>query len=149
MPHKGYKATEEHKRKNRDTHLGKKLPPGVHGYWKGKTFSEEHKLRMGKSNLKEKNWSWKGVKASYVTKHVWLHINYGSASKCENPNCDGPFKKDGTKKTRFHWANISDKYLRDVTDYIQLCVPCHSAWDRGKISIIGIIKKPISLISKQ
>lgn len=38
----------------------------------------------------------------------------------------------GTTEHRvYHWANISGNY-KDVTDYISLCVPCHSKFDRDK-----------------
>lgn len=31
-----------------------------------------------------------------------------------------------------HWANISGKYLRDITDWVRLCVSCHKYFDKQK-----------------
>ena len=32
-------------------------------------------------------------------------------------------------QSRYHWANVSGKYLRDISDWIQLCVKCHKQFD--------------------
>jgi hypothetical protein len=66
---------------------------------------------------------WKGDSASYVAKHMWIHKHYGKASICEI---------DSTHKgKRFEWANISGAYLRDRSDYRQLCPSCHRRSDFG------------------
>lgn len=65
----------------------------------------------------DKHHLWKGKNASYITQHQWINRNYGKASCCEMCR----------KKLvgKFHWANISGKYLRNIKDYKQLCVSCH------------------------
>jgi hypothetical protein len=79
-----------------------------------KCFSDYYKENYPQG---EKHHLWKGNKASYITQHQWIARNYGKASKCVE--C-------GTKKSkRYHWANISGNYQRDVKDYKQLCVSCH------------------------
>ncbi len=38
-------------------------------------------------------------------------------------------------KKMIHWANISHKYKRDLDDWIEMCVPCHKAYDKGRSDI--------------
>ena len=38
-------------------------------------------------------------------------------------------------KKRYHWANISGEYKRDLTDYKRLCVSCHRYFDSYKDTI--------------
>lgn len=58
-----------------------------------------------------------------VTWHKAVYTARGKPSYCEH--C-------GTKEERmYHWANISGRY-EDVNDYIRLCVPCHTRYDRSK-----------------
>ncbi len=66
--------------------------------------------------------AWKGMRAGYVAKHLWIVKHYGKANHCEK--CFG-------KAKRYEWANISGKYLREVSDYIQLCTSCHRIMDKG------------------
>lgn len=66
---------------------------------------------------------WKGSSASYITQHQWIQRNYGKASKCEDCST--------TKAKRYHWANISGRYLRKISDYKQLCVSCHLKFDHS------------------
>lgn len=73
----------------------------------------------------EKARAWKGDKAGYHAKHLWIVKHYGNASKCEM--CDTKSSK------RFEWANISGKYLRSRDDYRQLCPSCHRRLDYGNV----------------
>lgn len=68
---------------------------------------------------------WKGESAGYVAKHLWIVKHYGSANKCENPNC----KFENPK--RYEWANISGVYHRERSDYMMLCPSCHRRMDKG------------------
>lgn len=64
---------------------------------------------------------WKGDKAGYVAKHMWIIKHYGNALFCEN---------DKTHKAkRYEWSNISGKYKRARSDYRQLCPSCHRILD--------------------
>jgi len=69
---------------------------------------------------------WKGDKASYVTKHLWVRDHKGTPNKCE--------KCGTTKAKRYEWANISGKYKRELDDYRRLCISCHrkEGFDRGE-----------------
>lgn len=37
------------------------------------------------------------------------------------------------RPTGTEWANLSGEYRRDLSDYIELCVPCHRLKDSGGI----------------
>lgn len=65
----------------------------------------------------EKNWLWMGDKVSYRALHSWVERKMGKASKCENDK--------NHQSTRYHWANISKKYKRDLSDWKQLCPSCN------------------------
>ena len=84
-------------------------------YRKGKKFP----------NLKGPNW--KGEKASYRAHHIWVQTRLGKADSC--------VLDQNHLAARYHWANISHEYKRDLNDWINLCPKCHSAFDRGKISL--------------
>ena len=72
----------------------------------------------------EESRRWKGDKASYVAKHMWIIKHYGKASMCE---------KCGTvTASRYEWANISGEYRRESSDYMQLCPSCHRKMDLRK-----------------
>lgn len=69
---------------------------------------------------KENHFNWKGEDAKYISKHTWIHNNYGKASKCEVCNMGGK---------NYEWANISGEYKRDISDYKQMCRSCHRLMD--------------------
>lgn len=59
--------------------------------------------------------------AGYTALHEWLYIRLGKPRLCEN--CGA------TDKKKYEWANISDKYFRDITDWARLCTSCHRLFD--------------------
>ena len=113
--------------------------PGV----KGKTgiYKRTKAMRIKNSLSKKgkKAYQWKGNFAGYIPKHTWFRKTFGKATKCENKDCKYPrVAKDHAllvKPKRFEWANISKKYLRIRSDYIQLCPSCHRKWDMGIIKL--------------
>lgn len=102
---------------------------------KGQKVPESVKTKMCESALKrikEKPWTvpkfkpiglkpgnYKGERASYSAHHHWVKYHLGKASECEN--CG--------KGERFEWANISGEYLRELSDWVSLCVRCHRLID--------------------
>jgi hypothetical protein len=75
------------------------------------------------------HFNWKGMSAKYEAKHRWLYKKYGKADHCEND--------PSHISKRFEWANISGEYKREVSDYKQLCVPCHRTLDNGNFCKYG------------
>lgn len=94
-------------------------------YWESKRGSVGHWFGKKRPNISGVNsGTWKGDNVGYVGVHLWLRREFGTPRTCEH--CG-----DATRKM-YHWANISDKYTRDRTDWLRLCVPCHSKFDRLK-----------------
>lgn len=75
----------------------------------------EHRLGGDKHPL------WKGDKASYTAKHIWIRTHAGTPSLCEDCGT--------TQAKKFEWANISKQYKRELTDWKRLCVQCHRKYD--------------------
>lgn len=124
MPIGIYTRTEEHKRNMSLSLLGREISSVTK-----KKMSLAHK-GLQKS---EDNGFWKGDKVGYWGIHKWIVYWYGQASKCENLKCVYPrldsHKKLMLKPKRFEWANISKKYLRDISDWMSLCPSCHRKFD--------------------
>jgi len=72
----------------------------------------------------EKHGMWKGDKAKYSARHMYMASTYGKAKECELCHT--------TTKKWFDWANISGEYKREREDWIQVCRPCHRGLDRKK-----------------
>ena len=64
---------------------------------------------------------WKGDKATYEAKHIWMVTNFGRPKKCEICKT--------TRSKTYNWANISGEYKRDRNDWLRLCRKCHHAYD--------------------
>src|SRR3990167_8397377 len=84
---------------------------GAQGFWLGK---KRLNMRGDKHPL------WKGDKVGIRALHLRVERAKGKPNKCEF--C-------GTIKGEFEWANKSHKYLRDLNDWLRLCIPCHRKYD--------------------
>lgn len=58
----------------------------------------------------------------YNALHQWVSYHLGSPKECRNPDCKGV-------STLYQWANISQEYKRDLSDWQRLCASCHKAYD--------------------
>ena len=87
----------------------------------GRKFNSTSKEKMSASAMgkhnDEKNPAWKGDEVGYRAIHQWVERKLGKATHCSN-------NKNHTAK-RYHWANISGEYKRDVTDWKQVCPHCN------------------------
>lgn len=59
----------------------------------------------------------KGTESQYTVLHNWVRSRLGRPSLCENCGT--------TVAARFEWANVSDNYLKDESDWVRLCSRCH------------------------
>jgi hypothetical protein len=88
----------------------------------GKRHTDETRARMSASKQRgPEHPQWKGDAIAYSTIHTWINrvaVKTGSCSRC------------GAERTT-HWANLSHTYRRDVSDFAEMCVPCHWRYDRG------------------
>lgn len=137
---KGFKLTEETKKKLSLSKMGSKNPmfgkkswnrglKGVQVAWnKGKRMSTEQKEKISKNRtgkmLATENPEWKGEKVSYRGLHRWVQKNFGTPCVCEF--C----KKRNLTGRKIHWANKSGLYKRYRTDWLRLCGSCHGAYDK-------------------
>ncbi len=95
--------------------------------WK-KLASERNKGKKnyfyGKKYIGENSPGWKGDQVKYSGLHMWVRSVLGTPSRCEH--CG----KNVLNGKQIHWANKSQQYKRDLTDWLRLCAKCHSAYDR-------------------
>ena len=93
----------------------------------GKKHSFEHiqKIKNSCKKLVEEG-RHNNYKASrnYRVLHAWVVRHRGLPTKCERCNIDG------LKNKKINWANKSHNYLRDLSDWIRLCVKCHRKYDK-------------------
>lgn len=157
---KGYKHTEETKRKISDAlkgrmpknlafinankngsgnpmwgkHSSKKQKEAVRKMATGriKSLEEIEKIRYANSNERAKNW--KGDDASYSSIHKWIRKEYGNA---KNFKCN--FCEKTSKDSRLCWSNKNHQYKRNRKDWIVLCWRCHKIYDLKFLK--GIRKK--------
>ena len=80
----------------------------------------------------ENNGLWKGDNVSYSGIHNWVYRKLGKPDTCEH--CG----KSGLKGRQIHWANKSQKYLREISDWIRLCGKCHKKYDEDYTKATGI-----------
>lgn len=78
----------------------------------------------------EQTSNWKGNQVGYGALHQWVYRHLGKADKCTM--C-------GSKKN-IQWANKSQEYRRDLTDWLKLCRSCHFAYDDNPLAKIGAKK---------
>lgn len=81
--------------------------------------SEETKHKIRLTKLAEKNPNWRGQSVKYGGLHLWVR------SRLQRPKCCQRCSKEG----KLDLANISQKYLRDLNDWIYLCRQCHMLGD--------------------
>ncbi len=72
--------------------------------------------------------NYKGENASYSAAHHWVKYHFGKATYCSECGLD---KIPEGKVRYFEWANLSGKYLREKSDWVQMCVKCHRTKDNN------------------
>lgn len=110
--HKGHKHSELTKKHLSEIHKGRHFSSATE--FNGSYSGSEHYL-------------WKGDRVGYVSLHEWVARHKGQPNICES--CG----KSGLTGHAIHWANVSHEYLRELTDWVRLCVKCHRAYDTGRM----------------
>lgn len=75
----------------------------------------------------ERNVKWSGEEAGYGAIHSWVDrekTRQGQPKTGTCVRCHATPKVEG--RTGTHWANISGDYLRDASDYRELCPRCNN-----------------------
>ena len=141
MPKGIYKRTLEHRKNLSLSHKGKKSNNALE-IWHlngGKPWNKGISVRLnpqyefkkgftpwnkGKPHLvEEKNPMWKGKQIGYTGLHQWVVRKLGQPDTCEF--CG----KTGLVNSQIQWANKSHLYLRNLSDWLRLCVKCHRQYD--------------------
>jgi hypothetical protein len=66
--------------------------------------------------------NWKGDEVGYRSLHLWVDLHGVKTGRCVECGREvGVARGTGTQ-----WANISGEYRRDLDDFRELCIPCHS-----------------------
>lgn len=113
-------CSEETKRKISERQVGKSIKHSG-SFQEGHEVPQRWKDKFSGTN----NINWKGNNVKYRALHAWVTRKLGRPKICEV--CEI------TDKKRYEWANISGEYKRELSDFMRLCVPCHKAYDSGKI----------------
>ena len=61
---------------------------------------------------------------TYRSLHKWVERQLGKPKRCTH--CGD------ASKSRYHWANISEEYKKDPSDWVRLCVSCHKKYDLNR-----------------
>jgi len=104
----------------------------IGGFSKGDKHKKLSKSKVSQSlfgKIGSNSRRWKGQKASYEAKHMWIIKYYGNANKCQQKNCNYKNPK------RYEWHNLSGEYKRGISDYIQLCPSCHRKIDMERMEL--------------
>ena len=75
--------------------------------------------KRNKENYGEKSPSWKGEQAGYDAKHSRIKRLWNKTGKCEKCN----------QEKYTEWSNNSGKFLRNRSDWEELCIRCHRIKD--------------------
>lgn len=90
---------------------------------KGRTVSAETRAKLSAATPKGPDHpGWKGEQVAYPTIHSWVKrhkTKRGVCSRC-------------AARRLTQWANVSGRYERDLDDFVEMCVPCHSRYDRAR-----------------
>ena len=130
---KGFKHTEESKRKIGEAQKGKKLSKEIRmkisETLKGHKVSQESREKMSKNNSRhwlgktdDKSSSWKGNNVGIIGVHAWVRRHKGKPEICEHCGITD-------KKKLLDWANKNHTYKRKLEDYFALCRSCHMKYD--------------------
>lgn len=62
----------------------------------------------------------------YHAAHYWIAKQLGKPCQCQKCGLRDPNSR------KFHWANISEEYRSDLSDWVRLCASCHKTYDNNR-----------------
>lgn len=97
---------------------------------RGVPHSDETRQRMSAVRrgrfLSGEHPNWRGDAVGYSGLHGWVRRHKAKTGVCTE--CGAAV---GTSRFRgTEWANVSGRYLRDLDDFVELCISCHRRRDR-------------------
>lgn len=132
--HRGKALSAEHRAKigqaNRGRPVSEEQRARLASYNHNRQVSDETRRRMSEARrgrfLGEQHPQWRGDAVSYRALHQWVARHKTKTGICTD--CGRNVGKTG--HTGSEWANVSGRYLRDLDDFVELCVRCHRRRDR-------------------
>jgi NUMOD3 motif-containing protein len=132
--HRGKRLSAEHREKVRLKLIGRPVSDATKAKMsatqRGRRLSREHRAKLSAAAAHRRrqprgaeNGMWRGDEASYSSLHKWVRKWKGKPTQCEH--C-------GATDCALQWANVSGDYRRHLDDFISLCVPCHTRFDRRR-----------------
>jgi len=97
-----------------------------HNLPKFKAFQRKFAAGASQWNSGENNGHWVGDRIKYGGIHTWVRKRLKKPERCN---------RCGKKTTFLDRANISQKYLRDLTDWEWLCRSCHMKSDGRMLNL--------------
>lgn len=73
--------------------------------------------------------TFQGTSSQYRTLHKWVESKMGKPMWC--------WKCWDRSRTRYHWANRSGEYLKNIFDWDRLCPSCHFQQDSKNLGTLG------------
>lgn len=131
---RGRPLSPEHRAKIADAKRGRPVSDEqrarLASYNRNRVTSEETRRRMSEARrgrfLGEEHANWRGEAVGYSTLHAWVRRHKEKSGVCSECGAAvGTARFSGTE-----WANVSGRYLRDLDDYVELCISCHRRQDR-------------------
>lgn len=87
------------------------------------------RISQSKKVSQEKNPAWKGEEMGYDGIHKWARKHAGIPKECSE--CGKP----KTTPNSIQWASKNHSYMRDLNEWVKLCVSCHRLYDYGKLQL--------------
>ena len=106
------------KGKNHTEEVKKRIKENSPHYWAGKTFSEQHKESL--SRAKGGHNTLYGS-LFYESVHRWVVRELGKPKVCDDCHT--------SEAKIYDWANLSQLYKKDLSDWRRLCRKCHVNYD--------------------
>lgn len=104
-----------------------KARKGKEPWNKGKKTGLKPWLGKKRENISgDKCYKWKGDDVGYRALHEWVDKRLGKPQCCDMCGT--------TRWGRYHWANKSGSYKREITDWIRLCPKCHYQYDNNEVA---------------
>lgn len=146
MPSGVYTKSETHKKNLSESLMGHKVTDAtkakIQKSLTGKIISIETRKKISKANTGKvvsqsavdkvtgtNNGMWKEL-VGYTQAHRWARKHYSKSGICEE--CKQ------VKKTEL--ANISQQYLKELSDWRELCRSCHIQFDRNN-RLVGLVRR--------
>jgi hypothetical protein len=139
---RGRKASEETRRKMSDARRGRQHSAASRAKMSaanvGRRHTAETRKRISETlramqRTGARTHNWKGDAVGYCALHAWVARHKKKTGVCTDcGNEVGTARTTGTE-----WANVSGRYLRDLDDFIELCIPCHRTRDGRKTQSVS------------